>query len=34
MSNDQYNFSEGLKSELTLAILMFIPLLFTITGIL
>jgi len=34
MSNDQYTFSEGLKSELALAILMFIPLLFTITGIL
>ena len=33
MSNDKYTFSESLKGELTLAILMFIPLLFTITGI-
>ena len=33
MSNDKYTFSESLKGELTLALLMFIPLLFTITGI-
>ena len=33
MSNDKYTFSENLKGELILAILMFIPLLFTITGI-
>ena len=33
MSNDKYTSSESLKGELTLAILFFIPLLFTITGI-
>jgi len=34
MSKDQYTFSENLKGELTLAVIIFIPLLFTITGIL
>ncbi len=34
MSKDQYTFSESLKGELILAVLIFIPLLFTITGIL
>ena len=34
MSKDQYTFSENLKGELILAVLIFIPLLFTITGIL
>ena len=33
MSNDQYTFTETLKSELTLALFMFIPLCFTITGL-
>ncbi len=33
MSNDNYTFSETLKSELYLALLMFIPLMFTITGL-
>ena len=33
MSKDQYTFSESLKSESILAVLLFIPLLFTITGI-
>jgi hypothetical protein len=34
MSKDQYTFTEKLKGEVILAILIFIPLLFTITGIL
>ena len=33
MANDNYTFSETLKSELYLALLMFIPLTFTITGL-
>ncbi len=33
MANDNYTFSETLKSELYLAFLMFIPLTFTITGL-
>ena len=31
MSNDQYTFTESLKSETILALLIFIPLLFTIS---
>ena len=34
MSKDQYKFSESLKGELILAVIIFFPLLFTITGIL
>jgi len=34
MSKDEYTFAEKLKEEVILAILIFIPLLFTITGIL
>ena len=33
MSEDEYTFTESLKSEATLAVVLFIPLLFTITGI-
>ena len=33
MSKDVYTFTESLKSEASLAVLLFIPLLFTITGI-
>ena len=33
MSKDVYTFTESLKSETILAVLLFIPLLFTITGI-
>ena len=33
MSNDEYTFTETLKSELTMALIMFIPLCFTITGL-
>ena len=33
MSKDEYTFTESLKSEALLAVLLFIPLLFTITGI-
>ena len=31
MNDNQYTFTESLKSETTLALLIFIPLLFTIT---
>jgi len=34
MSKDQYTFSENLKGEIILAVIIFFPLLFTITGIL
>lgn len=34
MNKDEYTFTETLKSETILAILIFIPLMFTITGIL
>ena len=34
MSKEEYTFTESLKSEAILAILLFFPLLFTITGIL
>ena len=34
MSKDQYKFSENIKGEIILAVLIFFPLLFTITGIL
>ncbi len=34
MSKEKYTFTESLKSEAILAILIFIPLMFTITGIL
>ena len=33
MSKDKYNLTKSLKSETILAVLLFIPLLFTITGI-
>ena len=34
MNKGEYTFAETLKSEMILAILIFIPLMFTITGIL
>ena len=34
MSKDLYTFSENLRGELILAVIIFFPLLFTITGIL
>jgi hypothetical protein len=34
MSKDEYTFTENLRGEVILATLIFIPLLFTITGIL
>ena len=33
MSKDQYTFTESLKSEIIFAVIIFFPLLFTITGI-
>ena len=33
MSKDVYTFTESLKSEIILAVIIFFPLLFTITGI-
>ena len=33
MSKDEYTFNESLKSEAILAVVLFFPLLFTITGI-
>ena len=33
MSKEEYTFTESFKSETILAVLLFIPLLFTITGI-
>ena len=33
MSNDEYTFTETLKSELMMALIFFIPLCFTITGL-
>jgi len=33
MSKDVYTFTESLKSEVILAVIIFFPLLFTITGI-
>ena len=33
MSKNEYKFTESLKSETILAVILFFPLLFTITGI-